>query len=169
TRSGGERVPLTGKAFDTLLYLVEHAGEPVTRAALTDFLWPSTVVEENNLSQAVSVVRRTLGEELITTIARRGYQFTADVRKASPDAPVQAALGDRSGEAEGRYPRLGPYAHASSSPSGHARAAPLREALLRATAAAGVAVGAVWLLPLGSDSNSDPLEGYTFSKLTEFD
>lgn len=72
TRSGGERVPLTGKAFDALLYLAERAGEPVTRTALTDALWPSTVVEDNNLSQAISVVRRALGEGLIETISAPG-------------------------------------------------------------------------------------------------
>ena len=62
SRTGGEPVAVTGKAFDALVYLVTHAGALVTRAELSEFLWPSSFVEENNLSQAVSVLRRTLGD-----------------------------------------------------------------------------------------------------------
>src|SRR5262245_61673094 len=90
-RHGGEPLGVTGKAFDALVYLVEHAGALVTRAELSDFLWPSTVVEENNLSQAVSVLRRALGEGFITTVARRGYQFTAPVRQVPADEPERSA------------------------------------------------------------------------------
>src|SRR5690606_32365058 len=82
-----EGVPLavTAKAFDALVYLVEHAGELVSREVLIKTLWPSTVVEENNLTQAISVLRRLLGEGHIVTVTGRGYQFVADVRRVSAD------------------------------------------------------------------------------------
>jgi DNA-binding winged helix-turn-helix (wHTH) protein len=93
----GETLPLAGKAFDALVYLVEHAGELVTRQALAEALWPSTIVEENNLNQAISALRRVLGDDCIVTVARRGYQFTADVRRvlvadtsAAPAGPAVA-------------------------------------------------------------------------------
>jgi Tol biopolymer transport system component/DNA-binding winged helix-turn-helix (wHTH) protein len=93
----GETLPVAGKAFDALVYLVEHAGELVTRQALAEALWPSTIVEENNLNQAISALRRVLGDDCIVTVARRGYQFTADVRRvlvadtsAAPAGPAVA-------------------------------------------------------------------------------
>lgn len=73
-------VVLAGKAFEALADLVAHAGQLVTRSALLDELWPSLVVEESNLNEVISAVRRAVGEGCITTVARRGYQFVAAVR-----------------------------------------------------------------------------------------
>jgi DNA-binding winged helix-turn-helix (wHTH) protein len=50
TRSSGESVVITAKAFDALICLIEHAGEVVSRATLSKTPWPNTVVEDNNLS-----------------------------------------------------------------------------------------------------------------------
>jgi DNA-binding winged helix-turn-helix (wHTH) protein len=85
-RTGGETVELGTKPFDALVFLVEHAGEPVSRKALIDALWPDTVVEENNLTQVVSALRRVLGEGYIVTLSGRGYQFVGDVRSAGRDS-----------------------------------------------------------------------------------
>src|SRR5262245_31465810 len=84
-RADGTTVALTGKVFDALLYLVEHAGKLVTRDELTKALWPRTIVEENNLNVTISALRRALsgeasGQRHIVTIAGRGYQFAAEVR-----------------------------------------------------------------------------------------
>ena len=84
----GEAIPLTSKAFDTLLYLVEHPGTVLDKDELMQAIWPHTVVEENNLNQSISALRRALGESrgenrYITTVPGRGYCFVADVKKAA--------------------------------------------------------------------------------------
>jgi DNA-binding winged helix-turn-helix (wHTH) protein/tetratricopeptide (TPR) repeat protein len=85
----GETVALSTKAFDTLLYLVEHAGDVVRKADLLRAVWPGVVVEENNLSQCVSALRGALGEdprahEFIVTVPGRGYRFVAEVSRVTP-------------------------------------------------------------------------------------
>jgi|SRR5256714_2053377 len=93
-RGGGEVVPLTPKVFDTLLYLVERGGVVVDKDELMRVIWPDTVVEENNLNQNVSALRRALGESrgehrYIVTVPGRGYRFVADV-KAGADVSARA-------------------------------------------------------------------------------
>jgi DNA-binding winged helix-turn-helix (wHTH) protein/Flp pilus assembly protein TadD len=75
---------LTPKVFDTLLYLLQHQGKIVEKNALMHAIWPDTAVEENNLSQNISNLRRILGDErganqYIATIPGKGYRFTAAV------------------------------------------------------------------------------------------
>jgi TolB-like protein/Tfp pilus assembly protein PilF len=86
----GETVPLTTKVFDTLLALVESGGEVVEKEDLMKRVWPDSFVEEGNLTQNVSVLRKALGErpgahQYILTVPRVGYRFVAEVRR-SPDA-----------------------------------------------------------------------------------
>ena len=81
----GNPVPLKAKAFDTLLFLVENSGRVVDRDELLAAIWPDTVVEENNLTQHISSLRRTFGEKpddhrFIATVPGRGYMFVAEVR-----------------------------------------------------------------------------------------
>ena len=88
----GEPVPLPPKALETLVALVEHSGHVVKREQLIEIVWPDTVVEENNLSVNVSLLRKALGdredgEKYIETVPRRGYRFTAIVR----DVPIESA------------------------------------------------------------------------------
>lgn len=97
-REGSGPVAITGKAFDALVYLVRRAGQVVTRNELADALWPATVVEDNNLSQTISQVRKALGDSdeagprFIATVPRRGYQFVAEVRQREARAvPVAAS------------------------------------------------------------------------------
>ena len=87
----GEVVPLTPKAFDTLLTLVEHQGEVLDKARLMEMLWPDSEVEEANLALHISAVRKALGESpnqrrYIITVSGRGYRFAADVRRTNDDA-----------------------------------------------------------------------------------
>lgn len=79
-------VPLSPKVFDTLLVLVEQSGHIVEKETLIRRVWPDTFVEENNLSQYISTLHKTLGddrqaERYIETVARRGYRFVPGVRE----------------------------------------------------------------------------------------
>ena len=83
-------VPLTPKALELLLVLIEHSGHVVEKDELMRRLWPDSFVEEGNLAFNVSNLRKALGEspgrrDYIVTIPGRGYQFVAPV-KALPDA-----------------------------------------------------------------------------------
>jgi DNA-binding winged helix-turn-helix (wHTH) protein/TolB-like protein/Tfp pilus assembly protein PilF len=81
-----ELVPLTPKAFDILLTLLENDGRIVHKDDLMKKVWPNTFVEEGNLTQNVSLLRKALGEsangpQFIETVPRRGYRFVAPVSK----------------------------------------------------------------------------------------
>ena len=81
-RRGAEEVALRPKPFEVLVYLVEHHGRLVTKADLTEAVWPDTAVMDNSLAQCLVEIRRALGDDsqqLIRTVARRGYVFTAPV------------------------------------------------------------------------------------------
>jgi DNA-binding winged helix-turn-helix (wHTH) protein/TolB-like protein len=83
----GAVVPLTAKVFDTLLVLVQNSGQTLEKEELLQKVWPDTFVEEGNLPQNISVLRKALGDSAsdtryIETIPRRGYRFIADVRKS---------------------------------------------------------------------------------------
>ena len=106
-------IPLNGKVFDTLLYLVEHAGETLDKDELLRGIWPGVIVEENSLTQNISTLRQVLGEargenRYIATIARKGYRFVAKV--TTRDALVE--LNDLEAKitppSEGRYPSKRP-------------------------------------------------------------
>ncbi len=90
--SDNEAVALTAKAFDALVYLVEHAGEPVSRKALIEAVWPDTIVEDNNLTQAIHALRGALGAGYIVTLPGRGYQFVGEVRTLARDSTATAAI-----------------------------------------------------------------------------
>src|SRR5580704_9158166 len=83
----GDPVPVTPKVFDTLLHLVQRQGDTVEKDDLMRAVWPDTVVEENNLNQNISALRRVLGESrgehrYIATIPGKGYHFLASVETA---------------------------------------------------------------------------------------
>jgi DNA-binding winged helix-turn-helix (wHTH) protein/TolB-like protein/Tfp pilus assembly protein PilF len=80
----GEMVPLTPKVFDILLTLVENHGQVVSKEELMKRVWPDTFVEEGNLTQNISLLRKALGEspggvQFIETVPRRGYRFVATI------------------------------------------------------------------------------------------
>jgi len=85
----GSPLPLPPKAFDTLLVLVEHWGDLVEKEQLLKTVWPDTFVEENNLTQYISLLRRVLGDnsdqrQYIETVPKLGYRFVAPVRELEP-------------------------------------------------------------------------------------
>lgn len=79
------RVPAVvgARAFDLLLCLLAHRDRVISKAEIIDLVWPGVVVEENNLSVQVSVLRKLLGIHAISTVAGRGYRFSLDVRQGS--------------------------------------------------------------------------------------
>jgi DNA-binding winged helix-turn-helix (wHTH) protein/TolB-like protein len=81
-----EFVHLPPKVFDTLLMLIEHRGRVLEKDELMEAIWSDTIVEENNLTQNISAIRKALGENrgehrYVVTIPGRGYRFVADVRE----------------------------------------------------------------------------------------
>jgi DNA-binding winged helix-turn-helix (wHTH) protein len=74
-------VPLTSKAFEMLLMLVERAGHVVEKEELMRRLWPNSYVEEGNLTVHKSALVKALGEGYIQTVPRRGYRFMAVVEQ----------------------------------------------------------------------------------------
>ena len=93
---GREIVPLTPKVLDTLVVLVEHAGQPVSKDELLRSVWPDSFVEESNLAQNIAVLRRMLGKSMddgpfIETISKRGYRFVAVVRAVPAVDPPPAS------------------------------------------------------------------------------
>jgi eukaryotic-like serine/threonine-protein kinase len=78
-------VPLQPKAFDILLVLVQNSEKVVLKDDLMKAVWPGTFVEESNLAQSVSVLRKTLGDPVgesryIVTVPGRGYRFAERVQ-----------------------------------------------------------------------------------------
>jgi TolB-like protein/DNA-binding winged helix-turn-helix (wHTH) protein len=91
----GEPVRLTPKAFDLLLVLVEERGRTVEKDELFAKVWPGTVVEENNLNQNITALRKSLGDsrqesQYIATIPGLGYRFVAEVQKVEAQSREQA-------------------------------------------------------------------------------
>lgn len=83
----GHPVPLTPKAYETLVALLENSGHILEKDALLKRIWPDTFVEEGTLVQNISTLRKILGEAeegsgYIETIPRRGYRFVGTVREA---------------------------------------------------------------------------------------
>jgi DNA-binding winged helix-turn-helix (wHTH) protein/TolB-like protein/Tfp pilus assembly protein PilF len=85
-------IPLTPRAFETLLLLVRNADRVVTKDELMASVWHDAVVEEGNLSQTVFVLRKALGQNggtprYIETVPRIGYRFACPVTRLFPEPP----------------------------------------------------------------------------------
>src|SRR5881397_1789397 len=80
----GRPIELGGRAFDTLMVLIDARGTVLGKDRLMRRVWPDRVVEENNLQAQISALRKVFGadRDLIRTVAGRGYQFTGDIRDA---------------------------------------------------------------------------------------
>src|SRR5215204_2833376 len=94
----GEPVPLAPKAFDTLLVLVRQRGRTVEKDELMREVWPDAAVEENNLNQNITALRKSLGDSrresrYIVTVPGIGYRFVADVRETAAAGAGGPAVG----------------------------------------------------------------------------
>lgn len=103
--NGDQPVPLKPKVFDTLLALVENSGRVVEKEELMQLIWPDVAVEENNLTQNISAIRKSLGDRqnehrFVVTIPGRGYRFVADVRKTSTDESTRSVVAATEGRTE---------------------------------------------------------------------
>lgn len=109
---GGRPVALTGKAFDLLAVLVRNSGRLLRKDELMQALWPDRVVEENNLTVAMSALRKALGQSkeggrrYVETVPKAGYRFGAAVRERGPrhaptgrEAPARGQTGARAARA----------------------------------------------------------------------
>ena len=107
----GTALPLMPKAFDILLYLVRNRQRVIEKDEVMDAIWPDTAVEENNLTQNISAIRKALGERhrqnlFIATIPGKGYKFVAEVTVLPTDGDVCIDTGHSyvAGESVGSAP-----------------------------------------------------------------
>src|SRR5216110_33167 len=96
-RLDGTPVPLTPRVFDTLLYMVEHHDSVMDKERIMEAVWPDSIVEENNLAQAIWKLRQVFGEtpgshSYIVTVPGRGYRFVAEVNKRNGDMVSRVPL-----------------------------------------------------------------------------
>jgi Tol biopolymer transport system component/DNA-binding winged helix-turn-helix (wHTH) protein len=183
----GQPIPLAARAFDTLLYLLEHPGALLDKNTIMQAVWPNVVVAENNLNQAITQVRRALGEGHIVTIPGRGYQFVTPVTRrtklASPALPPDPALdtlldSDFGTPAQGAGETPPPVTQPEQLPTHprpNNRTTPKparRRAWLGWVAAAGVTITVAWIgawLVLRSPAPIvNPIAGARFTRLTDF-
>jgi len=92
----GQPVPLKPKILDLLIYLVEMRGQLVVKDDLMREVWPDTIVEENNITVSMSILRKTLNDRIdqqfIETVPRRGYRFIGEVTEV-PLEPIISGSG----------------------------------------------------------------------------
>ena len=85
----GQPVPLTHKAYQVLLILVQNSEQTVEKEYIYEQLWGDSFVEDANLTQHIYILRKTLGhmpsgDSYIETVARAGYRFSTEVRPIYP-------------------------------------------------------------------------------------
>lgn len=131
----GHPVPLTPKAFDLLMVLVQRSGHLIEKRELLEAVWPASFVEEGNLSVMVHALRKAFGSDhrdytYIETVSKRGYRFVAEVKlieyAPAPPVPVRPSLSLEL--AVPQLPIIAPAA-VSSPPENWDRLAPVHPAL----------------------------------------
>ena len=95
-RRNGEILPLTPKAYEVLVLLVENSGHLIPKEVFFEKVWANSFVEENNLADNVSTLRKVLGDDprkpaFIETIPRRGYRFIGQVNGTREDSVMLVA------------------------------------------------------------------------------
>lgn len=106
-----EPVPLTPKAFDVLVYLVEHGGHLVKKDELMNACWPDSFVDEVNLPRTIHTLRRTLSQDdngitFIETVPTQGYRFVATVNAVREPSARVHTNGDQNSKAKLQMPPL---------------------------------------------------------------
>jgi predicted ATPase/DNA-binding winged helix-turn-helix (wHTH) protein len=112
-KKGDEPLQLGGRALDTLVALVERAGEVVSQRELISRVWPDVTVEEANLRVNIYSLRKALGDgregaRYIATVPGRGYSFVAPVTRSIPRSSTQQPSPPRAAAVSDRLPRLPP-------------------------------------------------------------
>jgi Tol biopolymer transport system component/DNA-binding winged helix-turn-helix (wHTH) protein len=97
---GDSEIPLTGKAFEVLLLLVQSSGRTVSREAFMEKVWRDVIVDESNLSDNVFTLRQVLEDDArepryIKTVPRRGYRFVANVNVVAETAQQTILVRER--------------------------------------------------------------------------
>lgn len=87
----GKVAPITARAFDLLVLLVERGGQLVHKDEIFERVWPGVIVEENNLQVQVSTLRKIIGSAAIENVPGRGYRFVPKVEACEVDEPAQVA------------------------------------------------------------------------------
>lgn len=95
-RKGDRPIPLTPKAFDTLVLLVQNQGRLLDKDTILRTIWPDTFVEEATLAQNIFTLRKALGEtnggsHFIETVPKRGYRFVGQVHEIHRDDELSSA------------------------------------------------------------------------------
>jgi DNA-binding winged helix-turn-helix (wHTH) protein/tetratricopeptide (TPR) repeat protein len=108
---GADVVPVSPKIIDLLLYLVARQSALVPKDELFTALWPDVAVTDNALTQAVSELRQTLGDDpskptYIQTVARRGYRFIAQVESIVPRSAPMPVAAETEIQREGDQPSI---------------------------------------------------------------
>jgi Tol biopolymer transport system component/DNA-binding winged helix-turn-helix (wHTH) protein len=107
----GQPHKITPRAFDVLVYLVEHRDHIVEKQELFDEVWKEKFVTDNALTRTIKEIRQVIGDDAdapryIETVPKRGYRFIAEVRNieartvpetesAAPEEPVAAQIGSQ--------------------------------------------------------------------------
>ncbi len=168
----GEVVKLTPKAFETLLALVEQRGKTIEKDELLKKVWAGVAVEENNLNQSITALRKSLGDsrqesQYIATIPGVGYRFVADVKEiqtqsVETEAPQSVAVSHGSPP---RAARMFRYALLVLAPL--ALAAVVYALLTREKSPAPApAVSSIMVLPL-ENLSGDPSQEYFADGVTD--
>lgn len=89
-RNGDQALALAPKYFDLLVLLVQNSGRLLTKDQIMQTVWSGSIVEEANLTVAISAIRKTLAEKesgipYIETVPKKGYRFTAKVKEVEED------------------------------------------------------------------------------------
>jgi len=84
---GNVPLPLTRKARQVLLILLQNANRTIKKDEIYNQIWADSFVEEANLTQYVYLLRKSLSENsveensYIETIPGQGYRFNGEVRE----------------------------------------------------------------------------------------
>ncbi len=95
----GEAIRIEPKAYEVLLYLIEHRAGVVEKSELLDTVWKDSFVTENALTRVIAQLRKALGDtkdaKYIATIHKRGYRFVADTDVTYEDVRRDLRATDR--------------------------------------------------------------------------
>ena len=120
-RASNELVPLTPKAVELLLVLIENKGRILTKDDLLERIWGDSIVEESNLSQTIFVLRKVLGENtkeprFILTVPNRGYQFIAPVKDIYSEDKIEDEILEEGFLTDSEKPRVATFKSQISNP-----------------------------------------------------